>query len=402
MTILKAITSALVLLGLLSVVGFAHSEEAQVQLEEIYVLKESVFSSRFAGAHVESFDLSADGKTLAVEFQTWQKTGLGSMWITLWDVEGDRLMTSKRLEGPGREVGTYPQYVRDVRFSPDGKSVFVLTGPRLVVLNVPKLDFLYAIEAPSLGGSQKFIYKYSLATTANRLGLLYVYNRFHSASHEIHILDAENGQPLQKWEFAGQGSNIALSPDGNRVAVISNPESWLAQVQVHERNLFIFDTKNGNLIRSLNTGYNAGEVQFIGEGSQIVTIALDQGTGYPVRIWDVSSSQVVEELEYEKYGIRGNISSSRGGRRLGATTFWENPEDYRKDRTVIRGFSRFLLWDVPSAKPIYISADLEDGMPWHIPRFLIRLSSDGKRFAVGGERIVVYKIEENSWAASEN
>lgn len=388
----------------LPIAGHTQEQPPPVSLQEIYVVQNTEFSGRFPHAEVRSFDLSPDGKTVAVEFEVWEGEGLEAIWVALWDVEARRLQSAKRLEGPDREVGRFSQYGYQVRFSRDGSMLFVLTGPRLVALKLPDLEEHYTVEAPAARDdipSRLFIYKFSIATPANRLALLYVYHRVYSATYEVKILDSKNGEVLQRWRGAGQAVNISLSAEGKRVAV--SVVSGVARSD--KNNVLIFDVSSGDLVRTLNPQYATGSLQFVGNGNQLATVArYHEVPEYyrtdTIKLWDVATGEVLKKLGYGEHGLRGALSASHNGALLAATAEWSNPSDIRWDRDDIRGFTRFLLWGLPGGKPLFISSDLPREMLSIMSeaKFLIRLSADGTRFAVGGELISVYQFAGRSCA----
>ncbi|MFQ5874393.1 MAG: WD40 repeat domain-containing protein [Dehalococcoidia bacterium] len=382
---------------LLVMAGSAWAGASEADLQEVYVVQNSEFTGQFPTGFVRSLDLSPDGKMLAVEFEVWEGEGLAGIWITLWDVDKQCLQTAKRLEGPDTEVGNYPQYGYRVQFTLDGHLLLVLTGPRLVALSLPDLEVSYAIEAPAHEDpGAMFIYKFSVAAGTNRVALLYVPHRVFGTSFDVQVADLENGKLGERWHGAGQASNIALSPDGATVAVPI--VSGLARSG--ENKCLLFDARSGERIRTITTLYATGDVLFLDEGTQLLTIPQyhEAPEYYPtdtVKVWNVSSGELLSEFGYGKEGMRGVVSASRDGTRLAATTTWSNPSDIRWDRDNIRGFTRFLLWETTSRKQLFVSSDLSGQMQPYVGEssdFLIRLSADGTRLAVGGELISVYSI----------
>jgi hypothetical protein len=73
--------------------------ESGYGLSEIFVPQTSTLSdpNHPFGASV-AFDLSPDGKTLAVEFGTREPDKRITDWVALWDVESQHLITTKEVE----------------------------------------------------------------------------------------------------------------------------------------------------------------------------------------------------------------------------------------------------------------------------------------------------------------
>lgn len=388
----------------LAVGSTAQGKGPKVKVREVFVHNASVvhnseYASRFRGANTLSFDLSPDGKTLAVELETFEEQRRQGVWVALWDVETKQLRSVKRLEGPVGEVFPHAQYGTQVRFTHDSRMLIVLTGPRFVALKLPDLEEHYAVEAPAArddSPSRLFIYKFSIATPANRLALLYVYHRVYSASYEVKILDSKNGEVLQHWRGAGQAAHISLSAEGKRVAV--SVVSGVARSD--KNNVLIFDASSGDLVRILNPQYATGSLQFVGNGNQLATVARYHMVPKfyrtdTIKLWDVSTGEVLREIGYRKYGIRGALAISSNGGRLGAITEWDNPMAIRMDWSWPPGFTRFLIWALPTGESLFVSQNLRGHGLWNSAdgEFPLRFSADGTRFAVGSNPITVYSFE---------
>lgn len=351
------------------------------------------YASRFLTARVLAFDLSPDGEALAVELEA------PDIWIALWDVENHRLKTTKRLEVPRAEkLPTHAQYGTQLRFTFDSLMLLALTAEHLVALDLPNLEPRYTIPAhiPSAQSQgELFLYKFSTAASAQRLALLYLDHRALGNFFSVQIADLKTGQILHKWLGRGQAESISLSPDATQVAIAVSPVRPDERVPLGVRNVFVFDALTGRVVYTLNTDYVAADAQFVGNGSQLVTIA--EGPSKPkdlprdtVKFWDISTGHLLRELGYEKYGIRGTFSVSADGTRMAAVTGWCNPFFDRLDVNC-HGFNRFLIWD-SNGQPIFISSNLKEEplLGASETGFQIRFSADGSRFAFGGEPITVY------------
>jgi WD40 repeat protein len=374
----------------------------RVRVEEVDVLQTDFFLSKFPAGSLKAFDLSPDGKTVAVEFETWEPDGMRSIWITLWSLEPQRLERTIRLEGPDREVGRNPQYSYQVQYSLQDNLLFVLTGPRLLALSLPTLQPAYALEARvpyELIGKQLFIYRFALASDSKWLAILYLYHSGSSRSFEIRLLDSEKGTTVNRWVKPGRASNIAISPDGKRIALPVNPVVTGLRVPSNGKNVFVFDATSGEALQSFNTDYTAACAEFVSNGQQLLTVADNHGSpehysADTLKLWDVGSGTLLRELRYSDYGIRGTLGLAGNGRMVIVVTEWADPRDIRHDRDIIRGFARFLLWDLSSASPTFTSPGLFEGAQWapgeH--RFSAGVTRDGRRFAVGKHHILVYQV----------
>jgi hypothetical protein len=117
----------------------ASAQGRDARVTEIFVPQTSEFTQQHPGG-VWSFDLSPDGKILAVEFGTHvpdanTKYGRFGCWVALWSVDAERLIATQQLEDdlPTYKVGKYGQglpyrfYQHKLRLSADGQMLLVLT-----------------------------------------------------------------------------------------------------------------------------------------------------------------------------------------------------------------------------------------------------------------------------------
>jgi hypothetical protein len=399
---------------------FAAGVSAQSQsynLREIFVPQTSQFTQQHPGV-IQAFDLSPDGKTLAVEFGVpesgkmvdgWKTAG---SWVALWDVDKERLIGTKQIDLHIPHIVWYRQHIR---FTADGHMLLVLTGPHLVALSFPDLKILYTFEEriqPDDARNQMFLEGFSAA--ANRLAILkqYDHNSGHSPSLEVKVTDLETGKVLSRWSRLGLCESIALSPDASLLALTINPGPWgtKKKIPAGENNVFIVRPDSGEIVRAFNSGYAAANSEFLGGSTTLITIPTYNmlAPEDEVELWDAKTGQLKQQLAYPKYGVRGGVSATADGKLLAVAAFWLNPTDVRLDRDNPRGGSRLLIWALPDGNPAYASEELSQeydlgGLPMSFllggarggqPPVLVRMSASGDRLAFGGQLISVNAVTQ--------
>jgi WD40 repeat protein len=392
----------------------ANAQERSHHLREIFVPQTSEFMQQHPGV-IQSFDLSPDGKTLAVEFGAQEAEGKkvngwlpSDAWVALWDVDGQRLIGATEVD---RNVPAgVLWYTHGIRFSPNGRMLLVLTGPRLVALSFPQLKILYAIEdrvTVENIQNQMFIEGFSMA--ANRLAILeqYDHNSGHSSSLKMKIADLDTGRVIAQWAKPGLSRSIAFSPDAKLLALTINPAPWgYRDIPAGANNVFIVKPDSGEVVRAFNSGYAVGNVEFVGGDTALMTMpmysAFDPRDA--AQVWDLKTGGLRQKLGYPKYGLRGGMALSANGELLAVAAIWLNPTDVRLDRDNPRGYARLLLWSLPTGTLEYSSHELGQeynfgGLPMNLswglpsPPVLVRMSASGNRLAVGGGLISVYSVE---------
>ena len=385
---------------------------AQIQdysLKKLFVPQLSQFTQQHVGV-VQSFDLSPDGKTIAVEFGTQEPDKTNGSWVALWDVDSAQMIGTKQIDS---DIPNIVWYRHKIRFSPDGNMLVAITGPRLVALSFPGLKALYAFEErvqPQSAQYQMLIEGFSMA--ANRLAILkqYDHNSGHSPSLEVKIADLRSGNVLSLWSKRGLSESIALSSDARLLALTINPGS-LKDVPADDVNIFIVRTSNGEVVRAFGSGCAAGNAEFLNDDSTLLITPtynrLDRRDA--VRLWDVKTGQLRQQFTDREYGLRGGVSVSADGGLLAMATFWLNPSEVKLDRNNPQGGSRLMLWTLANGKLVYTSEKLGQqydfgGLPMNLswggawpgePPVSVRLSAAGNRLAFGGNLISVDTISQN-------
>lgn len=367
-------------------------------IRKIGVLPVAPFVDRFGVAYVESFAVSPDGKKIAIEFQVPEGNGVLSQWITLWDTEKLTLETSRRLE-EARPAGEWSvQFGHDVRYLTDGTALIVLTGPRVLLLSADNLTVLHDFP-PSIpidkDSGEVFVYKLSLCDSLARVALLRIPHRVFGETFSVMIYSAKDGEVIDQWNGEGQATDIAFSSDCKLVAVSTTGR--LARSS--ENSVHVYQTDTSQPGGTFSTEHAVGDMHFVRSTNTLATIARhhmapDFYKSDVVRFWQVLKGELVREYEYPKYGLRGNLDFSGDGRLMAVVTEWDKPSDVKRDWGNVRGFARFLTWDLVRNRIIYISEDLKGGIAWHYGegKYLVRFSGDGKTLAVGGQVITLFRV----------
>lgn len=393
---------------------------------------------------VNSFDLSPDGETLAVEFGTrapdpTRKYGKFEVWVALWNVEKQHLVAVRRVE---EDLPTYKEerylkdtafawYKRQLRFSTDGHTLLVLTGPRLVALSFPELEPLWALEDPVDPDSHEawmVFTDFSVSVQTDRVAILRQYPKGVGnivGPHLFEVLTANRheGKVLGRWSKEGHSESIALSPDGNLVGLpLTVDELQLSEsgfVPVGKDNVLVVKADSGEEVRAFNTGPVAGDAQFLDGAKRLVTVTYDHGSSDPewylrctVKLWNLETRKLEREFSYPRYGVRSSadMALSADGQWLAVADPWHNSADIKADRDVIRSWVRLLVWHVPTGNLIYESDDLGQDYRLHAEDahnlfggpVLMRISASGNRLAVGGDLIAVYSIDKEQRQIAAN
>jgi len=398
-----------IMAGILLLTSRVSAQEPSYRLREIFAPQTSEFTERHPGV-TNSFDLSPDGKKLAVEFGTQEPDKTIGAWVAVWDVDTERLIAATQVD---QKIPNLMWYRHEVRFSPDGRVLLVLTGPSVVALSSSELKILYTLEDRVLPeNAQKEMLIEGFSVAVNRLAVLkqYDHNSGHAPSLEVEIANLESGNVIADWIKPGLSHSIALSSDASLLALTMNPGPWgVRNIPLGADNIFVVKTDSGDVVRAFNSGSAAGNAEFVGGSTALITMPIysDFEPGDKATLWNVKTGHFNQTVGYPKYGLRGGMSTSANGELLAVAAFWLNPADVRLDRDNPRGGARLLLWTLPKGKLIYESEKLGQeydlgrlpmSLSWGFmtPPVLVRMSASGDRLAFGGQLISVNSVEKDS------
>jgi hypothetical protein len=249
-------------------------------------------------AQPRAFDISPDDKELAVEFWVLESPDVIARWVGVWEIATKRLITKRRLEGPlSKEEDSNPQFRYDVRFSPDGQILVVLTGERVRVLDAKSLEPLYAVEPSELLAHSRYgpvIRQFDIAEEGQRLAVLSneVNETVGVTGGSVRIVKIVSGQQVSEWVGPSRSAtlSISLSPNG---------ETVLAGFD-------LLDGSSGRLIRRFREG-PSGQTRFWGPDHIVAlppygTDAQCHFLGNSISVFDIKSGEVAHELSFKPFG----------------------------------------------------------------------------------------------------
>ncbi|MFZ3215138.1 MAG: hypothetical protein WA192_03675 [Candidatus Acidiferrales bacterium] len=197
----------------------------------------------------------------------------------------------------------------------------------------------------------------------------------------VRVYDLGTKQIIQEWRLhAGVRyvMGVALSPDGNRVAVSSLPvgrsSSPEAFVPAGVENVRVMDVKSGDKLTGANTKYLAGPVLF-GPNDTLLTGSInDDRSGYAldtIKVWDARTGKLLREITNPRAGVHYRLDLSPDGKLLLGYTGTEKPVE----NFVTVDTQQFQIWDFASGQALATSPEFGPNKD-EIPR--IQLSPDGK------------------------
>jgi WD40 repeat protein len=238
----RILTALLAGIFMLSSQTWAKGEGAMVPTARI---DESSLSSVINSPIIQSFDLSPDGKTVAMLAVAGTKVA-APLWLVVEDIESRHIVASREI-GPS----TFPSggLSAQVLFASDQQFLVVQDLQTVRVFDAKSLAPLRTIPPSSnstqplyiIGAKNKdiFVCAYGAEQKFNP--------RLHRTPAQIKIVDVASGSNLGEW--SSEDVPQSVSPDGRLIAV----SSWQSPRSVLP--LAIFDTK-GRMVAEMTGGFS--------------------------------------------------------------------------------------------------------------------------------------------------
>ncbi len=381
----------LVLVGTVPVLSQRETDRSKPVALEILQVSPDDLSGRSPA--ILGFDVSPNGHALAVEFIAADKQNEQLLQVGEWDLHSKKLMIMRSLEGPARGLMSNPQLQYDLRFTPDGLDLVVLTGSHVAVLDADTLTQLQVIGLPPEPGPPPqvgwVLDSFAISGDGSKLAVISRGIGPTCGDHStFRLSDLKSGRSLGSWQFHGCAAGVSLSENGTLALM------GLRQNQIEEWRGILADAATGNILRTFSGG----------GGVFLDNLHFLKAVGYPkpaqqesnaLAVVDINSGNIKHEMHYAQYGVSGKFAVAPSVGIVAVMESWLNPNDLARDVTYARGFVRLILFHVSEHEPFYVSADIHD-RPMFGSTYMARLSSEGAIVAYGGSTIHVLKMDYSS------
>lgn len=277
---------------------------------------------------------------------------------------------------------------RYLKFTTDGHRLILFDSNEISVFEVPsykletQVPFSRPSEKTSLRGMQWNIVGFSATPNGSRVAVA-VSDPGNAGGGFVRVYDLPSGKVVREWPLSGEVkgvAGIALSPDGDRVAVSwlpsegsSDPEAFIPS---GTDNVRVMDVKTGETLAGLNTKYFAGPVLFGPNDTLLTGSTNDDRTGYKydsIKVWDARTGKLLREIIDPRTGVHYRLDLSPDGKLLLGYTGTEKPVE----NFVNIDSQQFQIWDFASGKVVASSPKI---LPANTigPPPEMRISASGK------------------------
>ena len=273
------------------------------RLNNIYAIRDE-----HIGHAVVSVSFSPDGKTIAVS-RTDYPFRYYACYTYMWDVAtlteidtltypwGDRSFSGFRSAG-----------IRNVSFSPDGKTILGLCGQNDICLR----DAATYTEIRSFEALPYYVYIAVFSPDGHTLAIVDTFT-----PEFVRLLDVDTDTQIGiLWEHIGNVNSASFSPDGRTLATAGSVDGTVR--------LWDVETQTQIVILQGHTGW-LNDLSFSPDGKTIASGSND----HTVRLWDVETQTEIAKLEGHTAAVNG-VAFNPDGKTIASVS----------DDTTVR------LWDV--------------------------------------------------------
>jgi len=291
------------------------SAQANISFAPIARVDSSSLTGLVSDPIIQSFDLSPDGKTVALLVVAGSKVG-APLWLVTEDVASKHITASSDL---GASVFPTGGFAPQVMYSSDGRYLIIQDLRSIRVIDGSSLKSLRTISPSSdqelhplfvIGASNRNVF-------ACAFGEEQKFNpRFHTTAVQVEVVDVSSGVILGQW--ASEDVPQSISPDGDLVAVSS------LQAQQGVLPLTVVDT-HGQKVAELTGGYSFndadqskpfGRVIGLFMGSQKLLLAPDENvdptghhSGDGLQLVSMAG-KVEQSIKPRHFGSTGELAAS--------------------------------------------------------------------------------------------
>jgi hypothetical protein len=364
------------------------------------------------GESIQAFDLSPDGRLLAVLSES-ESTHDSWLRILIEDIGTGKGLMNLRLDtGTRPDLQQLPPwYIPHLEFSADQHFLVLQDWVNVRVVNLSN----FQVERTFTSASKELNVPFSiLGASKNDLFLLTYgtdlppnwrnkgFNDLVNPHVHNELVDISTGQRQSSWE--SMDIPQSLSVDG-KLAALSEWEGSTPLVEIE-----MVDAQTGQKLKTLNSGFKFKKPWAPGPAGRVRAKLLDNDeillgpdehidstghhSGDALKIVRVSDGQLVREIRPEHFGPTGEIAVSASRRCFALVNWYINPGAAKRDAAPTEPPSLTIYPD-PTKGLSYAISPLQVGVTAGLEinpgleDWQVRIANDASRVAFAGDRDVI-------------
>jgi hypothetical protein len=354
-------------------------------------IDESTLSSIITSPSVQSFDLSPDGKTVALLVATGFKAQ-APLWLVTEEI------ATKQFTAP-RQIGHLTilnsNFSPQVRYTSDQRYLVVQDFQTIRAFDSKSFAPVRTISSQSdgasllplfiTGASNKDVFVCAFGSEQN------LNPRFHTTAVQVEVVDVSSGTVLGEW--ASEDVPQSISPNGDLVAVSSLQAQQgvlpLSVVDVHGKK--VVELTGGYSFKNADQSKPTGRVMGLFMGSQDLLLAPDENvdstghhSGESLQLVSMTG-KVEQSIKPRHYGSTGELAASADQKTALALSWYEPARALAHEGALPASKPEMLVLDRAASLRLDSAIPIEGlglrGSGW-LENRRPRLSSDGSVIAV--------------------
>ena len=370
--------------------------DAEVAAKQIAAVNPSEFVDAGEKSNLHAFDISSDGRLLAILYYTWKKSppySSSGFWLALWDISSHKLSRSIAVL---RDIGAAHDYKagNHVVFTTDQSHVVVLSQNKVFVVDVTT-----GAVMPWIPANPDWVPAQVQAVSGTTVAVSYDQKRH--GGYYTEFLDASSLKVKGGWPLATIPQSF--SPDG-KLAVALAVREWN---QGGVAGLQLVDTATGAKLKSIAVGFGF-EHRSPDEGGAVIARFLDDNriivtsddmidhtgnhSGYSLEIISTSQNRIIQEIKPPHFVPTGNLVVSHDHSHFAVFSLYASPRAFHFESTNPWDYKEeIFVFARDGSTPEAVIKHANVGLSYTEE---MRVSSDGSvvAFAAASESVKVYQI----------
>lgn len=362
----------------------------------------------------DAFDVSANGGEIAVEFRALHDDKSVTVWIGIWQLPAKQLLQSCQVDELSPSESQNLELVSEVRFSPDGERIVVLTGPRIRIVSAvdcKKIALLHPAALKTKPPNKPTFRVFDVSPDADLVVVLSDdasyglpgIRALSEAESSIQVFSLKDGSLLSEFVVNGAFRDMAVAPDGSRVLLSGD---FGAPPLSDDADVLLFDAKNGAVIEKIHTGFNwlkipgnGLPVSFLSPTQIMVAPSADSNSsgkygGKALKVFDLNTGKVSREITTRHFGPLGTLSVAPHAPIAAMVNFWQSRTEILSDWQIHHAKAELLAFRLTDGSSFRIAAPIQRGrFAFTLDQYCLRLSGNGSVVALFEDGTVnVYRV----------
>lgn len=344
-----------------AVAGLPHSESIA---KVTGVITASAVAGSENSPRITAFDVSPDGGSLALLYDTWPSRSKFALSVAVWDIESNTLSARNRLGDHALLIPPAPILHEAVLFVDEQKYIVAMGLGKVWIVEAKTCSVIRQLETSFPNPSPPVEL---LHAGSSKIAVIYKQGR---NQFRVSLFEIPSGKLLASW--ASSAFPQSFSPNGK--LVVGPIGDYNAGAVT---NLQLIDSQTGNTIRMLRTGFAFNNPWPEEHGSVVARFLDNQNivvcpdnmvdhngrhSGNSLEIINVSEGRIVRVIAPKEFGPSGELAVSPDGSHFAVYSLYVSARVQRADGLLPNPYKpELLVFDSKGSEPDYVVPRLDAG-----------------------------------------